>query len=201
VQQRYRKFVLATYRYLRHPNKRKHPVLGWISHRVFDRHLWSWHKKEVLGGVGWGLAAAILPVPAQTIFSTLFCIWRRANVPMGALMCWLSPPGCFVVVIPAQWYIGQQILHFCNLPSSPLTIESVKAAIVAMETQQQSLGWWQSLQHSWTQLTSGVSFWQLISEFSLGLVVSCSLLGLLGWLLGLLIWNACVAVKRLYKQH
>lgn len=61
--------------------------------QCFDSVYWSWNRQSVATGAGWGAAAAIAPLPMQSLWGVFACLWRKGNIPVAILMAWLSPPG------------------------------------------------------------------------------------------------------------
>ncbi|XBD76019.1 DUF2062 domain-containing protein [Akkermansia massiliensis] len=53
-----------------------------------------------------GAAAAIAPLPMQSLWGVFASLWRKGNIPVAILMAWLSPPGFTFFAIPAQWWLG-----------------------------------------------------------------------------------------------
>lgn len=160
-------------RYYLLTERRKKTFVGkWLSQRVFDRHLWAWEERGIAVGAGWGAAWAIAPVPMQTLFAIASCVWKRGNVPLGVVMCWLSFPGYQVFVWPIQWWIGAALLGWSGYGSgASLTLVAESARQVPACYEQGSC------QPLWEPL-SRLHFGWLSAEFILGTVVSCILFGL-----------------------
>lgn len=83
-----------------------------LSARVFDSVYWSWNRQSVATGAAWGAAAAIAPLPMQSLWGVFACLWRKGNIPVAILMAWLSPPGFTFFAIPAQWWLGWFLFRF-----------------------------------------------------------------------------------------
>lgn len=160
-------------RYYLLTERRKKTFVGkWLSQRVFDRHLWAWEERGIAVGAGWGAAWAIAPVPMQTLFAIASCVWKRGNVPMGVVMCWLSFPGYQVFVWPVQWWIGAALLGWSGHGSG------ASLALIAESARQVPACYEQgSCQPLWEPL-SRLNLGWLSAEFVLGTVVSCILFGL-----------------------
>ena len=100
--------------------------MGWIAARVFDRHLWRVEQRGICLGLGLGVFCALLPIPLQMVLASILCIWKRANIPIAVVACWLSPPVTpFLVVLPAQVALGHWIFDSLGLPSSGLNFDEV----------------------------------------------------------------------------
>jgi len=52
-----------------------------LSARVFDSVYWSWDRQYVATGAAWGAAAAIAPLPMQSLWGVFACLWRKGNIP------------------------------------------------------------------------------------------------------------------------
>lgn len=176
--------------------RRKKSLVGrWLSRRVFDRHLWAWEERGIAVGAGWGAAWAIAPVPMQTLFAVASCVWKRGNVPMGVVMCWLSFPGYQVVVWPIQWWLGAMLLGWGTTRSGAsidLVAESARQIPACYEQG--------SCQPLWEPL-SRLHFGWLSAEFVLGTVASCALFGLLCYGLVRLSWRIAEVMAACRKNR
>lgn len=92
MKQRYLRLVRNVYRKLRHRRIRKHPWLGKLSERLFERRLWRPCRHTVAGGLAIGLFFSMMPMPFQSVAATLFSIRARVNIPFAVAACWLTNP-------------------------------------------------------------------------------------------------------------
>lgn len=170
--------------YLLTERRKKSFVGKWLTQRVFDRHLWAWEQRGIAVGAGWGAAWAIAPVPMQTLFAIASCVWKRGNVPVGVLMCWLSFPGYQVFVWPVQWWIGSALLGWLGAGSgASLDLIARGARLIPACYEQGSC-------EPLRELLSLVNYGWLTAEFLLGTLASCAAFGLLCYGLVRLGWWA-----------
>lgn len=147
--------------------------------RLFDEHLWLWERRSVAVGLGWGAAWAIAPVPLQTIFAALSCLWWRGNIPVAVAACWISFPGYQVFAWPLQWWVGSTILNALG-SGSHTTFETIRDAAVHLTE-----GWDAVL-----PALQGIELPLLVAELLLGCLVTCAAAGMLAYLLTLLVWRS-----------
>jgi len=106
----YNKFVKRADAYLRG----RRAAGKWESHlpaRIFDAHYWVWDQGSIARGAAWGAALAVAPLPMQSFFALMACLWRRGNIPVGMLACWISFPGYQIFVWPLQWALGAFLMR------------------------------------------------------------------------------------------
>ena len=106
MEHRYRQLMRRVRLYLLTEVRKKSWASKFLSARVFDSVYWSWNRQSVATGAAWGAAAAIAPLPMQSLWGVFACLWRKGNIPVAILMAWLSPPGFTFFAIPAQWWLG-----------------------------------------------------------------------------------------------
>ncbi len=159
---------------------RRRTFLGrMLPRRVFARSLWRWEREGVATGVCWGAICALAPLPLQSLFAIAACVWRRGNIPMGYLACWLSVPGYQIIAWPLQWWVGAELLRVLNLGSG------ASFALIGQAMQNFNHGYEAVL----TPLRS-ISMPLLAAEFLLGCAITCTLAGMLARALVLLCWRA-----------
>lgn len=93
MEHRYRQLMRKVRLYLLTEVRKKSWASKFLSASVFDSVYWSWNRQSVATGAGWGAAAAIAPLPMQSLWGVFACLWRKGNIPVAILMAWLSPPG------------------------------------------------------------------------------------------------------------
>ncbi len=149
-----------------------------LPESVFSPALWHWERRGVATGAAWGVSMAFAPLPLQTFFAALACVWRRGNLPIGIASCWVSVPGYQIIVWPLQWWVGALLLRALGCgsgASSTLIAESARAF---------SQGW-----NAGIAPLHEISLPLLAAEFLLGCLVTCALLGFFLKALILLIWR------------
>ena len=145
-----------------------------LSASVFDSVYWSWNRQSVATGAGWGAAAAIAPLPMQSLWGVFACLWRKGNIPVAILMAWLSPPGFTFFAIPGQWWLGWFLFSSVGIPTSGANWQMLKTGVQ---------------QWSWAPF-DGLSIGMVSLEFLTGWIVSSVVLGFLCYGLVQLAWGA-----------
>lgn len=74
------------------------------------------HRRGVARGFAVGLFWAFMPVPGQSIFAALSCIWLRVNVLVAMATTWITNPFTAVPFVLAAHWIGVLILGPGTLP-------------------------------------------------------------------------------------
>ncbi len=145
---------------------------------VFSPELWRWERHGVATGAAWGVMMAFAPLPMQTLFAALACIWRRANLPIGIASCWVSIPGYQLIIWPLQWWVGALLLQPLGCGSG-VSFERIAEAV-------------QHYQEGWEAVVAplrDISVPLMAVELLVGCLLTCALLGLAIKGLILLIWR------------
>ncbi len=149
---------------------------------IFSPPLWRWERRGIASGAGWGVAMAFAPLPMQTLFAALACVWRRANIPIGIISCWVSVPGYQLIVWPLQWWVGALLFRAFGCDSG------ASIPLIANSAREFGNGW-----EAGIAPLREISLPLLGAEFLFGCLVTCTLLGLLVKGLILLIWRPAKA--------
>lgn len=83
-----------------HGTLREHPHLQRFGVRLHDPNLWHLNRRSVSGAVAVGLFWAFVPIPFQMIGAAAAAIWLRVNLPISAVLVWLTNP----LTMPPVWY-------------------------------------------------------------------------------------------------
>ncbi len=149
-----------------------------LPRRIFAPRLWRWERRGVSTGAAWGVATAFAPLPLQTLFALIACVWRRGNIPIGVLACWVSIPGYQIIVWPLQWWVGALFFRALGYGSG------ASFTLIARSARQFAHGW-----EAGIAPLREISLPLLGGEFLFGCLVTCALLGLVVKGLILLIWR------------
>ncbi len=175
---RYNELISRVDSYLRDQRARDTLLGRLMPSSVFAPALWRWERQSVANGAAWGISMAFAPLPMQTLFAALACIWRRANIPIGLITCWVSVPGYQLIAWPLQWWAGA--LLFCALGcDSGASIRTIRRCAEA-----NGAGW-----DSMVLPLQEISLPLLAAEFLVGCLLTCTLLGLLVKGLVLMLWR------------
>ncbi len=146
--------------------RRRDTLLGrLLPANVFTPELWRWERSAVSAGAAWGVSMAFAPLPMQTLFAALACVWRRANLPIGIASCWVSIPGYQLIVWPLQWWVGALLFRALGCGSG------ASAELIGLMAERADLGFaamLEPLRH--------LSLPLLAAEFLFGCLASCVLL-------------------------
>ena len=129
MEHRYRQLMRKVRLYLLTEVRKKSWASKFLSARIFDPVYWSWNRQSVATGAAWGAAAAIAPLPMQSLWGVFACLWRKGNIPVAILMAWLSPPGFTFFAIPAQWWLGWFLFSLVGLPTSGANWQMLKTGV------------------------------------------------------------------------
>ncbi len=172
LRQSYNKLVIKVETYL----TERRNAGKWERHlpeRIFDPHLWLWEKRSLRVGAAWGACMALAPLPLQSFFAALCCIWSRGNVPVGILACWISVPGYQIIAWPLQWVLGAWVcvllLGMDSGASIDLVAQTAKAAPEGLDAMLHLLG--------------GINIELFCAEFVIGCILSCALIWLFFYIL------------------
>lgn len=181
---RYQKLVKKVHAYLTAEREKKGLWSRFISDRFFDSEYWRWHRHCVAVGVGWGAFFSVAPLPMQCLWGAGFSVWKKGNIPVAVLSAWLSPPGFVFVAVPLQWWLGTCVMKMLGLATSGLSFHAMKTL-----ADERSMSAFRVLRH---QMNFPLVLW----EFFLGVVISCTLLGLVCYGTVHLIWLVCSSIRR-----
>ena len=92
------------------------PFEAVLRHPVF----FSVSRRSVAGAIWLGLFIALLPVPGQTILAILLALLLRVNLPIAAIMVWITNPVTMVPVFYFEYRIGAMLL---SVPMQDIAIE------------------------------------------------------------------------------
>lgn len=86
------------------------------------------HRRGVARGFAVGLFWAFMPVPGQSIFAAVSCIWLRVNVLVAMATTWITNPFTAVPIVLTAHWIGALILGPGEAPPpSPDAVHAVDA--------------------------------------------------------------------------
>ncbi len=135
---------------------------------IFSPELWRWERRGVATGAAWGVTMAFAPLPMQTLFAALACVWRRGNIPLGVVSCWVSVPGYQIIIWPLQWWVGALVFGASGVGAGPSFSLSGEVA--------------PTMPRGWEAAVAplrDVSLPLLAAEFLMGCLATCALLGFL----------------------
>jgi hypothetical protein len=82
-----------------------------FAHRVLRSELWRFTRRSVPCGVALGLLVGIIVPFAQILFAALLAAPIRANVPLAALMTFVTNPATTPLIWVAAYWLGGVLLR------------------------------------------------------------------------------------------
>jgi len=141
-----------------------------IAHRFLSPELWRFTRRSVPRGVALGLFAAFIVPVGQIFLSAFLALPARANVPLAALMTFVTNP----FTLPFWLLVGNRLGSF---------VLKIDAAAGGAAAQELMSGRWQGF--GWFLETAGVT------AFGLG-ALSVLTAGF-GWAVSGLVWRLIIA--------
>jgi hypothetical protein len=140
-----------------------------LGSRVLHSEFWRFTRRSVPRGVGIGLVVGIfLMIPGlQIVGAALLCVPVRGNIPVAALMTFLSNPATTPFILLASLEVG-----------SVLGFRTDVASFYALRNSGASAGQWAS----WL-------FSDAAPALVTGLFIIAVVSGLVGYLVSILIWR------------
>lgn len=145
-----------------------------VAHRVLSPELWRFTRRSVPRGVALGLFAAFIFPLGQILISTFLALPVRANVPLAALVTFVTNPFTLPFWLVIANRIGDFVLH----------IGSSAPAVVTAKTA--SSGAWAYLSDAY----------EVAIPTLLGYLVLSFVAPLIGYVLSGWVWRAVVSRKR-----
>lgn len=91
-----------------------------LGKHLHHPELWQFHRHTVAKGTAFGLLAAFIPLPGQTLIVALLAYLVRANLPVAIAMTWVTNPLTFVPINYGIYKVGQWLTKDAT-PYHPLT--------------------------------------------------------------------------------
>lgn len=117
----FRRSVFRTYRFFKHPRKLKtRPVMRWFARHFLDKRVWRPTQHTFAGGVSIGAFITLQLLPIQMPSAAILAAIFRVNIPIAIILCWISNPVTFAVLVPLEYQVGKWALAFLTeVPSTP----------------------------------------------------------------------------------
>ena len=91
-----------------------------FRHWLGDQRLWGIRRKSVLPAVALGTFVAFLPIPGHVLTAVLGSLLVRANIPVAALMTFISNPLTMAPMYYFCYRVGAKLL---GIEPGPFAIE------------------------------------------------------------------------------
>jgi uncharacterized protein len=125
--------------------------------------LWRFNRRSVPRAVGLGLLAGLTVPVAHTVIAAVLAIPLRANIVIAAGITWVSNPFTWLLIFPAEKWLGAFALHLRSVSPAPQATDAMQ-------------GWL-----GWLLQTSG--------EIALGSVILASVAATIGYVLTVQLWK------------
>lgn len=164
-------------RYLRAKMPRREEMarnrwLAPIAHRFARSELWRFTRRSVPRGVALGLFAAFIIPVGQIFLAAFLALPARANVPLAALVTFVTNP----FTVPFWLVVANKVGRF---------VLKIDAVTLGAANEGMKSTWWQDF--GWFLETAGVT--------AFGFVVLSIVTSALGYLLASFFWRFIVARK------
>ena len=143
-----------------------------IAHRFLRSELWRFTRRSVPRGAALGLFAAFIIPVGQIFLAAFLALPARANVPVAAIITFVTNP----FTVPFWLLVANKVGQF-TLKVDPAAMGSAKQAL--------EQGWW--AEFGWWLQTAGVT--------AFGFVVLSVVTAAIGYLLTSFLWRFVVARK------
>ncbi len=148
----------------------KNRWLAPIAHRFLSPELWRFTRRSVPRGVALGLFSGFIVPFGQIFLAAFLAMPARANVPLAALVTFVTNPFTLPVWLVVANRVGRGLLR-------------IDAATGGAAQEELASGRWRSF--GWFMETAGVT--------ALGFIVLAVLLGASGYLISMLVWRFIVS--------
>ncbi len=151
----------------------RNKYLAPIAHRFLSPELWRFTRRSVPRGVALGLFAAFIIPVGQIFLAAFMALPARANVPLAALVTFITNPFTIAFWAVVANRVGQFILR-------------VDAATAGVANEQLESGAWQ-----WVIDAFQVAGVTVVGFFVLAVIASA-----VGYLLASAVWRVIIARRR-----
>lgn len=144
-----------------------------IAHRFLSPELWRFTRRSVPRGVALGLFAAFIVPLGQIFLAAFLALPSRANVPLAALVTFVTNP----FTLPFWLVVANKVGNF---------VLQLDAAGPALASGKANSGAW----------TIVVDFFQMAGATAFGFIVLAAVTPSIGYLVSGWVWRALVSRKR-----
>lgn len=151
----------------------RNKYLAPIAHRFLSPELWRFTRRSVPRGVALGLFAAFIIPVGQIFLAAFLALPSRANVPLAALVTFVTNP----FTLPFWLVVANKVGHF----TLRIDADGPALANVSMES-----GAWAAV----------VDFFEMAGTTAFGFIVLAVVGAALGWIISGWVWRAVVRRRR-----
>lgn len=84
--------------------------LGLLGSRLHDNNLWYLNRHSAAGAFAVGLFCTWIPIPFQMVLAALLAMTFRVNLPLSAVLVWLSNPLTMAPMFYFSYRLGSFLL-------------------------------------------------------------------------------------------
>jgi hypothetical protein len=151
----------------------KNRWLAPIAHRFLSPELWRFTRRSVPRGVALGLFSAFIIPLGQIFLAAFLALPARANVPLAAVVTFVTNPFTYAFWILIANRVGNFMLQ-------------IDAATAGYASGKLENSWWQAF----------VEFFQMAGVTVVGFLVMAIVSAALGYVLSSAVWRVLVARRR-----
>jgi len=151
----------------------KNRWLAPIAHRFLSPELWRFTRRSVPRGVALGLFSAFIIPLGQIFLAAFLALPARANVPLAAVVTFVTNPFTYAFWILIANRVGNFMLQ-------------IDAATAGYASGKLENSWWQAF----------VEFFQMAGVTVVGFLVMAVVSAALGYVLSSAVWRVLVARRR-----
>lgn len=112
---------------------KKHKSLGIFGRLILAPNLWHLNKRSVSGAFAVGLFCAFVPIPFQMILAAAFALIFRVNLPIAAVLVWITnpltiPPLFYFAYLVGTWALDTPVMDI----EFSLTIDWLKNGLLSI---------------------------------------------------------------------
>ncbi|MBU7579632.1 MAG: DUF2062 domain-containing protein [Porphyrobacter sp.] len=151
----------------------RNKYLAPIAHRFLSPELWRFTRRSVPRGVALGLFAAFIIPIGQIFLAAFLALPSRANVPLAALVTFVTNP----FTLPFWLVVANKVGNFT------LRLDAAGPALASGKAQS----------GAWTMV---VDFFQMAGATAFGFILLAAVTPAVGYLVSGWVWRAVVSRKR-----
>ena len=94
--------------------------MGYFGRLLDKRDLWQLNRRSIARAAAIGIFCSMIPVPFQMLIATGISIYVGCNIPVAAVMCWITNPFTMGPIFFGAYKFGAWLL---DVPTNPTQFE------------------------------------------------------------------------------
>ncbi len=107
---------------------KQHQSLGWLGKSLEDPNIWHLNRQSVSRAAFIGVFFAFLPIPLQTLLAACFALKFSANLPVAAVLVWLTNPLTFAPIFYLSYTVGCKLMRI-QVQAMSFELDTLKAQV------------------------------------------------------------------------